>query len=143
LLFRKRPLSLSLSEKEKEEEKKDIQVRSEIQRHGRAVREDYALLYGATSLSMQTRMFLATTRLGLVEIIKSIESSQLHLYEIIRDGRPCHFYLDVEREKDYSAWHPVVDITDIPSSSSSSSSLNNDSDNDSDNNNNNNNNNNN
>ncbi|ESL10514.1 hypothetical protein TRSC58_01753 [Trypanosoma rangeli SC58] len=86
---------------------------SAAKRQRRAVlREDYAVLYGATPLSSQTRMFLAVTVAGLTRVMREIEPLQQHLYELICEGSPCHLYFDVERERDYSAWRRVVNLVD-------------------------------
>jgi DNA-directed primase/polymerase protein len=82
-------------------------------------REDYALLYGETPLSQQSRMFLAATLAGLRSILATIEARQLHLYEIIREGCPCHLYFDVEREGNYDGLRTAVCIDDEESNSSS------------------------
>lgn len=63
-----------------------------------ALRGDYALLYGAEPLSRQNRFFLACTTTGLHSILDTVSPGELHLYEIIREGSPCHLYLDVECE---------------------------------------------
>eukprot|EP00796_Vickermania_ingenoplastis_P004149 gene4149-2991_t len=64
-----------------------------------AVRQAFTLLYGTGVLSRQTRHFLACTPRGLKAIIEQLgPSGGLHLYEIIREGSPCHLYLDVECE---------------------------------------------
>nr|CCC90712.1 conserved hypothetical protein [Trypanosoma congolense IL3000] len=83
-----------------------------------ALREDYSLLYGETPLSRQSRMFLAATIVGIQQVITEIEPQQLHLYEVIREGAPCHLYLDVERESDFSAWRRVVCVDDSADDSS-------------------------
>ncbi|RNF20908.1 coiled-coil domain-containing protein 111 [Trypanosoma conorhini] len=109
-LFRKRPLSSSGAGEARRPEGA-AKFPSEAKRQRRAaLREDYAVLYGATPLSAQTRMFLATTVAGLTRVVGEIEPLQQHLYELIREGAPCHLYLDVEREGDYSAWRPFVDL---------------------------------
>ncbi|CAJ1011544.1 putative Herpesviridae UL52/UL70 DNA primase [Leishmania naiffi] len=82
------------------------------------VREDFSLLYGATPLSQQSRMFLAATLDGVRSILSRVEACQLHLYEIIREGRPCHLYLDVEREANHVALRPVIEVDDDSTSSS-------------------------
>lgn len=64
------------------------------------VRKDYSLLYGEVLLSLQNRMFLACTMQGLDLVLSTIPPGDLHLYEIIREGTPCHLYFDVEREGD-------------------------------------------
>ncbi|KEG06188.1 coiled-coil domain-containing protein 111 [Trypanosoma grayi] len=61
-------------------------------------------------------MFLAATAAGVARVVREVEPLQQHLYEVIREGAPCHLYLDVERERDYSAWRPVVEIPDSNSS---------------------------
>lgn len=86
-------------------------------------REDFSLLYGDAPLSQQTRMFLAATLAGVQAILATIEDRQLHLYEIIREGTPCHLYFDVEREGDYVALHSAIEVDDSSNSSSSSSSV--------------------
>ncbi|GET91741.1 hypothetical protein, conserved [Leishmania tarentolae] len=82
------------------------------------VREDFSLLYGATPLSQQSRMFLAATVNGVRFILSRIESRQLHLYEIIRGGCPCHLYFDVEREENYTGLQHVIAVDDDSLSSS-------------------------
>ncbi|CBZ29797.1 conserved hypothetical protein [Leishmania mexicana MHOM/GT/2001/U1103] len=82
------------------------------------VREDFSLLYGATPLSQQNRMFLAATLDGVRSILSRIESRQLHLYEIIRERDPCHLYLDVEREGNHTALQHVIAVDDDSTSSS-------------------------
>lgn len=51
--------------------------------------------------STQTRYFLALRQSFIFEFHCSIPIGQQHLYEIIREGVPCHLYLDVEQEEDY------------------------------------------
>lgn len=85
------------------------------------LREDYSLLYGETVLSQQTRWFLAATVAGVTSLTQRIESKQLHLYEIIRDGSPCHLYFDVERNENANAMQEEIEIDDVSSFSSSSS----------------------
>ncbi|CAG9580553.1 conserved hypothetical protein [Leishmania major strain Friedlin] len=82
------------------------------------VREDFSLLYGATPLSQQSRMFLAATLDGVRSILSRIDPRQLHLYEIIREGSPCHLYLDVERESNHTALQHVIAVDDDSTSSS-------------------------
>ena len=82
-------------------------------------REDFALLYGEAPLSQQNRMFLAVTLVGLRAVLATIDARQLHLYEIIREGSPCHLYLDVEREGNYVGLHMSVSVDDDESSNSS------------------------
>ncbi|CBH11421.1 hypothetical protein, conserved [Trypanosoma brucei gambiense DAL972] len=99
----------------------DGDVKMEYSNAGRpklALREDYSILYGETPLSGQSRMFLAATVEGLAQIVEDIEPLQQHLYEVIREKAACHMYLDVERERDYSAWRPVVHVVDSDSDSS-------------------------
>ncbi|KAK7197287.1 PrimPol-like protein 1 [Novymonas esmeraldas] len=84
------------------------------------VRDDFALLYGATPLAQQTRMFLAATVEGLRCLLSRIEARQLHLYEILRDGAPCHLYFDVERDTNHVALHHTVSVDDDDNSGSSS-----------------------
>ncbi|KAG5469263.1 hypothetical protein LSCM1_02478 [Leishmania martiniquensis] len=82
------------------------------------MREDFSLLYGATPLSQQTRMFLAATVEGIQSILTHVEARQLHLYEIIREGSPCHLFLDVERAANHMAVQHVVALDDDSASSS-------------------------
>ncbi|KAH8607306.1 putative Herpesviridae UL52 UL70 DNA primase [Trypanosoma vivax] len=82
----------------------------ELRRPRCVVRGELSVWYGETPLSMQSRMFLAATANGLARVMCDIEPAQLHLYEVIREGMPCHLYLDVERERDYSAWHVMGDL---------------------------------
>ncbi|KAG5494181.1 hypothetical protein GH5_02171 [Leishmania sp. Ghana 2012 LV757] len=82
------------------------------------VREDFSLLYGATPLSQQSRMFLAATLDGVRSILSRVDARQLHLYEIIREGSPCHLFLDVERETNHMALQHVVTVDDDSASSS-------------------------
>ncbi|RNF10463.1 coiled-coil domain-containing protein 111 [Trypanosoma rangeli] len=110
-LFRKRASRRSGGDARKTED--TAETSSAAKRRCRAVlREDYAVLYGATPLSSQTRMFLAVTVAGLTRVMREIEPLQQHLYELIREGSPCHLYFDVERERDYSAWRRVVNLVD-------------------------------
>ncbi|KPA76873.1 putative mitochondrial hypothetical protein [Leptomonas pyrrhocoris] len=81
-------------------------------------REDFALLYGETPLSQQSRMFLAATLTGLRSVLATIDARQLHLYEIIREGSPCHLYFDVERDGDYVALRTAICVDDDSNSSS-------------------------
>ncbi|KPI86883.1 hypothetical protein ABL78_4073 [Leptomonas seymouri] len=81
-------------------------------------REDFALLYGETPLSQQNRMFLAATLAGLRSILAAIDGRQLHLYEIIREGSPCHLYFDVERESNYVSLRTAICVDDDSNSSS-------------------------
>ncbi|KAG5494965.1 hypothetical protein JKF63_02017 [Porcisia hertigi] len=82
------------------------------------VREDFSLLYGATPLSQQSRMFLAARLEGLQSILLRIDSRQLHLYEILRENSPCHLYLDVEREANHTALEHIVSVDEDSASSS-------------------------
>ncbi|KAF8277642.1 putative PrimPol-like protein 1 [Trypanosoma cruzi] len=110
-LFRKRPLSTHGEDTRKTDDEAKYLCEGKRQRRV-VLREDYAVFYGVTPLSSQTRMFLAATVNGLARVVREIEPLQQHLYEVIREGAPCHMYLDVEREKDYSAWLPVVSVVD-------------------------------
>lgn len=78
----------------------------------RPKREDFSLLYGTDPLSQQTRYFLACTISGLQSILDTIPPNHLHLYEIIREGRPCHLYFDVECEGNVDVHQPCMCITD-------------------------------
>ncbi|EPY21500.1 hypothetical protein STCU_04863 [Strigomonas culicis] len=76
----------------------------------RAVRKHFSLLYGEDVLSQQSRMFLAATREGVLQVLNTVEAGQLHLYEVIRAHTPCHLYFDVERETDYNLTRTVCDV---------------------------------
>lgn len=82
----------------------------ELKRTWGSPRKDFIVWYGEHSLSTQTRFFLAATRRGLVELHKRLPTLQRHLYEIIREGLPCHVYLDVERTDDYCVFKNYVDV---------------------------------
>lgn len=79
---------------------------------GPVKREDFSLVYGETTLSPQTRFFLAATQDGLQEILHTVEPRQRHLYELIRFGSRCHLYFDVERVPDCVALHDEVNLCD-------------------------------
>lgn len=59
-----------------------------------------ALLRG--KVSSQQRFFAAIRSSFVYHFHAAIPATQQHLYEILREGVPCHFYLDVEQDFEYT-----------------------------------------
>jgi hypothetical protein len=66
----------------------------------------------------QTRFFLAASLADAARYYRRLKLGAQHLYELIREERPCHLYLDVEKNfadeffPEASSWRPTVATVD-------------------------------
>jgi DNA-directed primase/polymerase protein len=61
------------------------------------------VLGGATRASEQERYFIAVRKSFVYALHQRLSPQQQHLYEILREGVPCHLYLDVEQDYEFCA----------------------------------------
>lgn len=85
---------------------------------GSGAGEDSPLNAAAGGLSQQTRFFIAIRREFVGSFHRSLPIGEQHLYEILREHRPCHLYMDVEQEYEHlDTLASSVSLVDLESSS--------------------------